>query len=45
LWWRQSPDGADPLLLSPTASGRWQSGEIVAAVYLADEEATAWAER
>jgi RES domain-containing protein len=44
-WWRQSPHGADPLLLaSPAASGRWQRGDVVAAIYLADEEATAWAE-
>jgi RES domain-containing protein len=44
-WWRQGPHGADPLLLaSPPASGRWQRGEVVAAIYLADEPATAWAE-
>jgi RES domain-containing protein len=44
-WWRQSPHGADPLLLAnPPASGRWQRSEVVAAIYLADEAATAWAE-
>lgn len=44
-WWRQTPHGSDPLwLASPPSSGRWQRGEIVAAIYLADEEATAWAE-
>jgi RES domain-containing protein len=44
-WWRQAPHGSDPLwLASPPASGRWQSGDKVAAVYFADEEATAWAE-
>jgi RES domain-containing protein len=44
-WWRQSPHGADPLRLgSPPASGRWQRGGAVAAVYLADEQETAWAE-
>ena len=44
-WWRQSPHGSDPLwLASPPSSGRWQRGEEVAAIYLADEEATAWAE-
>jgi RES domain-containing protein len=44
-WWRQAPHGADPLLLpSPPSSGRWQRGTSVAAIYLADEEATAWAE-
>lgn len=43
-WWRQAPHGADPLwLASPPSSGRWQH-ETVAAIYLADEEPTAWAE-
>jgi RES domain-containing protein len=32
------------LLASPPSSGRWQRGDVVAAIYLADEEATAWAE-
>lgn len=31
-------------LASPPSSGRWQRGEAVAALYLADEEPTAWAE-
>jgi RES domain-containing protein len=44
-WWRQAPHGADPLwLASPPSSGRWQRGEEIAAIYLADDEATAWAE-
>jgi RES domain-containing protein len=44
-WWRQAPHGADPLwLASPPSSGRWQHSETVAAIYLADEESTAWAE-
>jgi RES domain-containing protein len=44
-WWRQTPQGSDPLwLASPPSSGRWQRGGVVAAVYLADEENTAWAE-
>jgi len=44
-WWRQAPHGADPLwLASPPSSGRWQHGETLAAIYLADEEETAWAE-
>lgn len=44
-WWRQAPHGADPLwLASPPSSGRWQQGTAVAAIYLADEESTAWAE-
>ncbi len=44
-WWRQTPHGSDPLwLASPPSSGRWQHGEAVAAIYLADDEETAWAE-
>jgi RES domain-containing protein len=44
-WWRQIPHGSDPLwLASPPSGGRWQRGETVAAIYLADEEPTAWAE-
>jgi RES domain-containing protein len=44
-WWRQAPHGSDPLwLASPPSNGRWQRGEAVTAIYLADEEATAWAE-
>jgi hypothetical protein len=44
-WWRHAPHGGDPLwLASPPSSGRWQHGEKVAAIYLADEESTAWAE-
>jgi len=44
-WWRQTPHGTDPLwLASPPSSGRWQHGAAVAAIYLADEEPTAWAE-
>lgn len=44
-WWRQTPHGSDPLwLASPPSSGRWQRGETVAAIYLADDEDTAWAE-
>lgn len=44
-WWRQIPHGSDPLwLASPPSSGRWQRGETVAAIYLAGDEDTAWAE-
>lgn len=44
-WWRHGPHGADPLgVASPPADGRWQRGARLAAIYLADEEATAWAE-
>jgi hypothetical protein len=44
-WWRQIPHGSDPLwLASPPSSGRWQRGEVVAALYFADTPDTAWAE-
>lgn len=44
-WWRQTPHGSDPLWqASPPANGRWQHGQTVAAIYLADDEDTAWAE-
>lgn len=44
-WWRHVPAGADPLWQAPhPAGGRWQRGDVVAAVYLADEPDTAWAE-
>jgi RES domain-containing protein len=44
-WWRQAPHGGDPLwLASPPSNGRWQVGGNLAAIYLADEEQTAWAE-
>jgi RES domain-containing protein len=44
-WWRQIPHGSDPLwLASPASSGRWQRGEVVAALYFADTPDTAWAE-
>jgi RES domain-containing protein len=44
-WWRQTPYGSDPLwLASPPSTGRWQHGNKLAAIYLADEEPTAWAE-
>jgi hypothetical protein len=44
-WWRQTPHGSDPLwLASPPSCGRWQRGDTVAAIYLADDEETASAE-
>ena len=37
--------GSDPLELTPEpADGRWQRGHVIRALYLADSEATAWAE-
>jgi RES domain-containing protein len=45
IWWRQVAAGLDPLeLREPPADGRWQRGEVVAALYLADTEGTVWAE-
>lgn len=44
-WWRQVPHGRDPLARpEPPKDGRWQRGEIVDALYLADSEETALAE-
>jgi RES domain-containing protein len=45
VWWRQIPHAADPLYRpDPPSDGRWQRGVVVAALYFADSEATAWAE-
>jgi RES domain-containing protein len=44
-WVRHLPASGDPSYRPlVAASGRWQRGGTVAAVYLADEPATAWAE-
>jgi hypothetical protein len=44
-WWRHTVHRADPLAgRIPAPDGRWQHGAIVAAVYLASDEATVWAE-
>jgi RES domain-containing protein len=44
-WFRQIPAGGDPLYRPPDAAdSRWQRGAVVDALYLADSEATAWAE-
>jgi RES domain-containing protein len=44
-WWRLVPARADPLFWSAEpADGRWQRGEVVRALYLADSPETAWAE-
>jgi RES domain-containing protein len=43
--WRQVRHGLDPLKLrDPRPDGRWQRGRVTGALYLADEESTAWAE-
>jgi hypothetical protein len=45
VWFRHIPHGADPLARpSPPPDNRWQRGRIVDALYLADDEATLWAE-
>ena len=45
VYFRHVPRGAAPLIgPEPPRDGRWQRGEIVGAVYLADSVATAWAE-
>jgi RES domain-containing protein len=44
-WWRQTAAGLDPLeLRDPPGDGRWQRGEVVAALYLAGSPETVWAE-
>ena len=45
MWWRINRAGGDPFLWTvEAADGRWQTGSVVRAFYLADSEATAWAE-
>ena len=44
-WFRITRAGAHPLFLTPEpADGRWQRGDVVRAIYLADTADTAWAE-
>jgi RES domain-containing protein len=44
-WWRHAPLGGDPWHRPAVpASSRWQRGQAVAALYLADSPETAWAE-
>jgi len=44
-WWRQLPSGLDPTRRpAPPKDSRWQRGEVIDAVYLADWPQTAWAE-
>jgi RES domain-containing protein len=45
VWWRHTRAHHGPLgQPDPPVSGRWQRGDVVAAVYLADSPDTAWAE-
>lgn len=44
-WLRHLPHSADPLARPhPPGDNRWQRGAVVDALYLADDEATVWAE-
>jgi len=44
-WWRHLPAGGDPAHRSePPASGRWRRGGAIAALYLASDADTCWAE-
>lgn len=45
IWWRHARVGLRfAAVPAPPPDGRWQRGSVVAALYLADSEATAWAE-
>ena len=45
LWLRYSRPGFDPLpVREPAPNNRWQRGAFVDALYLADQQETAWAE-
>ena len=45
-WFRYSRHGFDPLpVRQPAPNNRWQRGALVDALYLADQQETAWAER
>jgi RES domain-containing protein len=45
-WVRHGPDGAPtwPPLRVPPPDGRWNRGDVIGALYLADSEETVWAE-
>jgi RES domain-containing protein len=44
-WWRHARVGLRfAAVPNPPPDGRWQHGSVVAALYLADSEASAWAE-
>jgi RES domain-containing protein len=46
-WVRHGPDDAGPAwppIRVPPPDGRWQRGDVLGALYLADSEETAWAE-
>jgi hypothetical protein len=44
-WWRHLPAGGDVLYVPPDPPNmRWQHGEVVEGLYLADSTETAWGE-
>ena len=43
-WYRHVPAGAAPMPGRPAPDGRWQRGEQVAGLYLAQDPDTVWAE-
>ena len=43
-WYRHVPAGAAPMPGHPAPDGRWQRGEQVAGLYLAQDPDTVWAE-
>ncbi len=43
-WYRHVPAGAAPMPGRPAPDGRWQRGEQVAGLYLAQDRDTVWAE-
>jgi RES domain-containing protein len=44
-WLRHIPASSDPLYRAPTpADGRWQRGDVVEGIYLADQADTVWSE-
>ena len=43
-WYRHVPAGAAPMPGRPAPDGRWQRGEHVAGLYLAQDRDTVWAE-
>lgn len=45
MWWRIGRPRTNPLVWTPEpADGRWQRGDVIRALYLADSAETAWAE-
>lgn len=45
MWLRQIPHGANPRFRpQPPGDNRWQHGDVIDALYLADDESTLWAE-